>query len=61
MRALTPDVGLAAAAGFRALVSLEEGLSGYVAWIRDLGRIDERFAESLRRLRLAGAVQPVAR
>ena len=61
MRALTPDVGLAAVAGFRALVSLEEGLSGYVAWIRELGRIDERFAESLRRLRLAGAVQPVAR
>jgi dTDP-L-rhamnose 4-epimerase len=61
MRALTPDVSRAVAAGFRAEVSLEDGLASYVAWIRDQGSIDERFAESLRRLRQVGAVQPVAR
>jgi dTDP-L-rhamnose 4-epimerase len=61
MRALTPDVSRAIAAGFRSQVSLEEGLASYVAWIRDQGSIDERFAESLRRLRQVGAVQPVAR
>jgi dTDP-L-rhamnose 4-epimerase len=61
MRALTPDVSRAVGAGFRAEVSLEDGLASYVAWIRDQGSIDERFAESLRRLRQVGAVQPVAR
>jgi nucleoside-diphosphate-sugar epimerase len=38
VQALAPDVSRAVAGGFRAQVSLEEGLASYVAWIRDPGR-----------------------
>jgi dTDP-L-rhamnose 4-epimerase len=60
MRALTPDIGLAAAAGFRPTVTLEQGLARYVDWLRGQGAITERFGESLERLRLHGLVHEVA-
>jgi dTDP-L-rhamnose 4-epimerase len=59
MRALTPDISLAAAAGFRPTVSLEHGLTKYVEWLRDQGPVDERFGESLERLRRERVVQAV--
>jgi len=60
LRALTPDVTLAAAAGFQATVPLEAGLARYLAWIREQGRVGDQFTDSLRRLRQVGAVQTVA-
>src|SRR5262245_8195043 len=59
MRALTPDVGLARDAGFEARVSLEEGLGRYLAWIREQGRVGERFAASRELLKRRGIVHRV--
>jgi dTDP-L-rhamnose 4-epimerase len=60
MRALTPDISLAAAAGFQPAVSLEQGLARYVAWLREQGPVAERFGESLDRLRSRRMVHSVA-
>jgi dTDP-L-rhamnose 4-epimerase len=60
MRALTPDVSLARTAGIEAETPIEEGLARYVEWLRGQGPIEERFTESLARLRSRGMVQPVA-
>lgn len=57
MRALTPDIGLARAAGFEPSVSLDDGLARFVEWLRAQGPVTERFAASLERLRCAGIVQ----
>src|SRR5207249_1934924 len=43
MRALTPDIGLAAKAGFQPRVNLEEGLAIYADWLHDQGPIEETF------------------
>lgn len=51
MRALTPDISLALAGGFRPEVSLEEGLARYVAWLRGQGAVSDLFGESLDRLK----------
>ncbi|MFI5168632.1 MAG: NAD-dependent epimerase/dehydratase family protein [Thermoanaerobaculales bacterium] len=60
MRALTPDISLAAAAGFLPTVTLEQGLARYVAWLREQGPVAERFGESLDRLRSQRMVHSVA-
>jgi len=60
MRALTPDVGVARAAGYQAAVRLEEGLERYVSWLRAQGPVAERFTESLARLRRHQAIHQVA-
>jgi dTDP-L-rhamnose 4-epimerase len=60
MRALTPDIAAAAVAGYKPTVTLEEGLARYVAWLREQGPIEERFGESLERLRRMRVVQSVA-
>jgi dTDP-L-rhamnose 4-epimerase len=60
MRALTPDLSLAAAAGFQPTVTLERGLARYVAWLREQGPVAERFGESLDRLRNRRMVHTVA-
>lgn len=60
MRALTPDTSLARSAGFRAAVSLQEGLGTYVDWLATQGPVAERFAESLARLRRHRIVHAVA-
>jgi dTDP-L-rhamnose 4-epimerase len=57
MRALTPDIGLARAAGFEPSVSLEDGLGRFVDWLRSQGPVTERFAGSVDRLREVGIVQ----
>ena len=59
MRALTPDIRLARAAGFEPSVSLEDGLGRYVDWLRSQGPVTERFASSVERLREVGIVQAV--
>ncbi|GAC1641785.1 MAG: SDR family NAD(P)-dependent oxidoreductase [Candidatus Dormibacteraceae bacterium] len=59
MRALTPDISVANAGGFRPLVSLEEGLQRYVAWLRGQGRVAEHFDASLERLKRHGVVHAV--
>ena len=51
MRALTPDIGLAARAGFQPRVNLEAGLALYADWLHDHGPVAETFAASLARLR----------
>jgi dTDP-L-rhamnose 4-epimerase len=60
MRALTPDISLAAAAGFQPTVPLEYGLARYLEWLRDQGPVDERFGDSLERLRRQRVVHAVA-
>jgi dTDP-L-rhamnose 4-epimerase len=60
MRALTPDIILAAAAGFQPAVTLEQGLARYVAWLREQGPVAERFGESLDRLRSQRILHSVA-
>jgi dTDP-L-rhamnose 4-epimerase len=60
MRALTPDISVAAAAGFQPTVNLEQGLARYVAWLREQGPVAERFGESLERLRRRRMVHEVA-
>ncbi len=60
MRALTPDISLAAAAGFQPTVPLEYGLARYLEWLRDQGPVDERFGDSLERLRRQRVVRAVA-
>ncbi len=60
MRALTPDISRAAAAGFQPSVTLEDGLARYVQWLREHGPVAERFGESLDRLRARRMVHEVA-
>ena len=60
MRALTPDIRRAAAAGFQPTVTLEDGLARYVRWLREQGPVAERFGESLDRLRGRRMVHEVA-
>ncbi|TME14796.1 MAG: NAD-dependent epimerase/dehydratase family protein [Chloroflexi bacterium] len=60
MRALTPDIAVAVAAGYEPTVTLEEGLVRYVAWLSEQGPIEERFGESLERLRRLRLVHSVA-
>jgi dTDP-L-rhamnose 4-epimerase len=60
MRALTPDISVAAAAGFQPTVPLEYGLARYLEWLRDQGPVDERFGDSLERLRRQRVVHAVA-
>ncbi len=60
MRALTPDISRAAAAGFQPAVTLEDGLARYVQWLREQGPVAERFGESLDRLRSRRMVHEVA-
>ena len=60
MRALTPDIGLAAKAGFQPRVNLEEGLAIYADWLHDQGPIEETFGASLERLRRFQMVHAVA-
>jgi dTDP-L-rhamnose 4-epimerase len=60
MRALTPDISLAGAAGFQPTVSLDYGLARYVEWLRKQGPVEERFGESLERLRRQQLVHAVA-
>ncbi|MHB8611956.1 MAG: NAD-dependent epimerase/dehydratase family protein [Candidatus Dormibacteraceae bacterium] len=60
MRALTPDISLAAAAGFQPTVTLEQGLARYVAWLREQGPVAERFGASLDLLRSRRMVHTVA-
>jgi dTDP-L-rhamnose 4-epimerase len=59
MRALTPDINRALAAGFRPMVSLEEGLLRYVAWLREQGPVRELFSQSLDRLKQYRVVHAV--
>ena len=59
MRALTPDTTLAAQAGFEAEVSLEAGLTRYVAGLRQQGPVGDLFGESLARLRRHRVVHAV--
>jgi dTDP-L-rhamnose 4-epimerase len=59
MRALTPDINRALAAGFRPMVSLEEGLLRYVAWLREQGPVRELFSQSLDRLKQHRVVHAV--
>ena len=59
MRALTPDVSRLHEAGFETRVSLEAGIDRYLAWLRALGPIEERFTDAERRLREQRVVQPV--
>ena len=59
MRSLTPDISLAIAGGFRPLVSLEEGLERYVAWLRGQSPVAERFGASFERLQRHGLVHLV--
>src|SRR6266849_6409720 len=60
MRALTPDISRAAAAGFQPAVTLEDGLARYVQWLREQGPVAERFGKSLDRLRTRRMVHEVA-
>jgi dTDP-L-rhamnose 4-epimerase len=60
MRALTPDIGLAARAGFQPRVNLEEGLALYADWLHDQGPVAETFAASLARMRRFRMVHAVA-
>jgi dTDP-L-rhamnose 4-epimerase len=59
MRALTPDTGRLREAGFEPRTSLEAGIERYLAWLRTLGPIAERFSTAERRLREQRVVQPV--
>lgn len=60
MRALTADIAVAMAAGFRPTVALSEGLAAYVRWLRGQGPVRERFGESLERLKRQRLVHAVA-
>ena len=60
MRALTPDISLAEAAGFQPAVTLEDGLARYVRWLRQQGAVAEAFGQSLDRLRSRRMVRQVA-
>ena len=60
MRALTPDIGLARSAGFEPRVALEDGLVRYLAWIREQGRVGERFTASRELLKRRGIVHRVS-
>ena len=60
MRALTPDIGLAARAGFDPRTTLEEGLGLYVGWLREQASVEEVFGASLERLRRFRMVHTVA-
>jgi dTDP-L-rhamnose 4-epimerase len=60
MRALTADIGRAAAAGFQPAVTLEDGLARYVHWLRQQGPVAEAFGDSLHRLRSRRMVRQVA-
>jgi dTDP-L-rhamnose 4-epimerase len=51
MRALTPDISLAQAAGFGPRVSLEAGIARYLDWLQAAGPITELFTAAERRLR----------
>jgi dTDP-L-rhamnose 4-epimerase len=59
MRALTPDIRRLREAGFEPCVSLDAGIERYLAWLRTLGPIAERFSTAERRLREQRVVQPV--
>lgn len=59
MRALTPDIRRLREAGFEPQVSLQSGIERYLAWLRRLGPIEERFSLAERRLREQRVVQPV--
>lgn len=60
MRALTPDISVALAGGFRPTVALEGGLLSYVRWLKAQAPVSERFGESLDRLRRQRVVHSVA-
>jgi dTDP-L-rhamnose 4-epimerase len=60
MRALTPDIGLSAKAGFQARVNIEEGLALYADWLHEQGPVVETFAASLARMRRFQMVHAVA-
>ena len=51
MRALISDTSRIGKLGFRAQVTLDEGIDRYLGWIREQGDIGEYFSEAERRLR----------
>ncbi|HXA43224.1 MAG TPA: NAD-dependent epimerase/dehydratase family protein [Candidatus Solibacter sp.] len=59
MRALTPDITLAGAAGYEPTLMPEEGIAHYVEWVRSQGDIHDYFASAERLLQQLGIVQRV--
>jgi dTDP-L-rhamnose 4-epimerase len=59
MRHLTPDISLAASAGYAPEVELAEGIERYIGWIRDQGDVRDYFAEAEKVLRAKRIVHEV--
>ena len=58
MRHLTSDISLAGTLGYRPSVTLEEGISRYIDWIRVQGDVRDYFTEAEATLRRNGIVKP---
>jgi dTDP-L-rhamnose 4-epimerase len=61
MRHLTSDTMLAGSAGYKPTVDLGEGISRYIAWIRNQSNIRDYFSEASEILKNKGIVHRVAR
>jgi dTDP-L-rhamnose 4-epimerase len=59
MRHLTPDISLAASAGYAPEVELAEGIERYIGWIRDQGDVRDYFAEAEKVLRAKSIVHEI--
>ena len=57
VRHITADAGRLAALGFRATVSLQEGLRRYVEWVAQQGPLGEQFSAAERQQQAAGVVR----
>jgi dTDP-L-rhamnose 4-epimerase len=57
IRHIAADTSRLAGLGFRATVSLEEGMRQYVAWVSQQGPLRDRFSTAERRLEAAGVVR----
>jgi dTDP-L-rhamnose 4-epimerase len=59
MRHLTPDISLAASAGYAPEVELAEGIERYIGWIGDQGDVRDYFAEAEKVLRAKSIVHEI--
>jgi dTDP-L-rhamnose 4-epimerase len=59
IRSLISDISRIRTIGYEPQVTLEEGISGYLDWIRTQGTVDDYFAKAEAGLRAKGIVQSV--
>ena len=60
MRHLTPDISLAASAGYAPEVGLPDGIERYIGWIKKQGDVRDYFAEAEKILRAKSIVHKAA-